>query len=87
MRHYSWAIILFSVFTNAQSVFKVGQSVKTSSGHISGQASSWKTDVSEYLGIPFALPPSGNLRWAAPQAIKNASGKVDATKYVSYVVC
>jgi hypothetical protein len=86
MRHYSWAIISCIVSTNAQAVFKIGQSVQTGSGHIVGQASGWKKDVSEYLGVPFALPPSGDLRWAAPQVIKNGSRTVDATRYVSHVI-
>lgn len=45
----------------------VGQAVKTTSGTVSGHPSSWKPLVSEYLGIPYAQPPLGNLRFAAPQ--------------------
>jgi cholinesterase len=63
--------------------FKVGQTVKTTTGDLTGKASDWKPEVSEYLGIPFALPPIGNLRWAAPVANKAPGKAVDATKYGS----
>jgi hypothetical protein len=44
----------------------VGQTVQTSSGPVSGHAATNQTGVSEYLGIPFAQPPIGDLRFEAP---------------------
>ena len=64
--------------------FNVGQTVKTTSGDITGKPSSWKPEVSEYLGIPFAEPPVGKLRWAAPVAIKAPGKAINATTYVRY---
>ena len=81
MQVYFVFVLLLGVFVDAQS-FKVGQTVKTTTGDITGQSSSWKPDVSEYLGIPFAEPPIGKLRWAAPVAIKAPGKAVNATKYV-----
>jgi cholinesterase len=69
---------------NAQAAWKVGNAVKTTSGTVLGQASNWQPEVSEYLGIPFAKPPEGELRWAAPQAITDSSKVINATKYVRY---
>lgn len=63
--------------------WQVGQAVKTTSGTIVGHASSWKNQVSEYLGVPFAKPPVGDLRWAPPAPITDASKTVNATQYVS----
>ena len=71
---------------NGQTAWKVGQGVKTTSGTMIGQASSWKPEVSEYLGIPFAKAPEGELRWAAPQAITDSSKTINATKYVRYEI-
>ncbi|KAF2401659.1 alpha/beta-hydrolase [Trichodelitschia bisporula] len=82
MRHSFIAVALSASLAQAQS-WNVGQLVKTSSGSIVGHGSSWKPQVSEYLGVPFAQPPVGNLRWAAPQHIKDASKTLNATKYVS----
>jgi hypothetical protein len=47
--------------------FKVGQTLVTTSGPIEGHAVSWQPEVSEYLGVPFAIPPLGKLRWTAPK--------------------
>ncbi|KAH9204652.1 carboxylesterase, partial [Leptodontidium sp. 2 PMI_412] len=41
--------------------------VKTTSGFVSGHPASNSTCVSEYLGIPFANPPIGELRFAPPE--------------------
>jgi hypothetical protein len=46
----------------------MGQEVKTSSGLIKGHTAPWpaNSEVSEYLGIPYAKPPLGSLRFAPP---------------------
>ena len=46
----------------------VGATVDTSSGLVTGHPANNRTAVSEYLGIPYAQPPVGKLRFAAPQA-------------------
>ena len=49
--------------------------VKTTNGPITGHAApeTSSTCVIEYLGIPFAKPPLGDLRFAAPQPIDTES--------------
>ena len=37
--------------------------------------------VRRYLGVPFAKPPVGELRWAPPQPPEPWAGERDATKY------
>jgi cholinesterase len=82
MRRSIIVLIVVAGFGHAQ-IWQVGQSVQTNTGNIIGKASSWKSEVSEYLGVPFAKPPVGDLRWAAPQALeKNRSKVIQATKYV-----
>ena len=44
----------------------VGQIVKTSSGAVAGHAATNYSEVSEYLGIPYAQAPMGDLRFAVP---------------------
>jgi cholinesterase len=58
----------------------VGQAVNTTSGLLTGQAADWKPEVSEYLGIPFAQPPVGDLRFAGPKPFKSDK-PLSATKY------
>lgn len=60
----------------------VGKGVKTSSGTILGQPAFSRPEVSEYLGIPFAKPPVGDLRFAPPQAF-TGTANVNATAFVS----
>jgi hypothetical protein len=59
--------------------------VSTTSGPVTGQKSAIQPGVSEYLGIPFAKPPVGTLRWAAPQSYTGKS-PINATEFVSVLL-
>jgi len=50
--------------------------VQTKDGTINGVASD---GVEAFLGVPFAAPPVGNLRWRAPQPVKPWKGVWPAT--------
>jgi cholinesterase len=82
MRHSLLTIVASFGLANGQAEWKVGNAVKTTSGTVIGQASKWQPQVSEYLGIPFAKAPEGDLRWAAPQSITDSSKVINATRYV-----
>ncbi|CZS94958.1 related to acetylcholinesterase precursor [Rhynchosporium agropyri] len=58
----------------------VGQVVSTSSGSVKGHAAPVAVEVSEYLGIPFAQPPVGELRWTAPKAYEG-TGDINGTNF------
>jgi hypothetical protein len=66
-----------------RATWTVGQAVNTSSGTIVGHPATNRTSVSEYLGIPFAQPPVGNLRFAAPVPFQGNGSSIIAAKYVS----
>ncbi|KAK3081148.1 hypothetical protein LTS18_009762 [Coniosporium uncinatum] len=77
----------FAVSTNAhvrRQAFTVGQAVRTTSGTVIGHTARERAEVSEYLGIPFAQPPLGNLRFAAPQAF-TGSANITADSYSPYL--
>ncbi|HEY6899478.1 MAG TPA: carboxylesterase family protein, partial [Puia sp.] len=46
--------------------------VKTANGTVEGVLE--KSGVRSFRGIPFAAPPVGELRWAAPQPVKSWTG-------------
>ncbi|KAK2608316.1 hypothetical protein N8I77_006934 [Diaporthe amygdali] len=81
----SQALGVASMISHAQAsliprTFCVGEQVNTTSGIIQGHAAANRTEVSEYLGIPFAQPPVGDLRFAGPQPYLS-SEPFDASSY------
>lgn len=50
------------------------------SGSLQGQASA-EGDVSTFLGVPYAAPPTGDLRWKAPRRVAAWDGLRDATRF------
>ena len=52
--------------------------VETNAGAVRGF---WRTDSAAFLGIPFAEPPYGDLRFLAPVHVKSWSGVRDALRY------
>ncbi|KAJ4986248.1 carboxylesterase [Stagonosporopsis vannaccii] len=56
------------------------ETVETENGHIMGHRSTKAEAVWEYLGIPYAQPPLGELRFAAPQRFK-ANGRYVAENF------
>jgi cholinesterase len=87
-----WVSVLSSIASLALSVeaqpsriekqdWLIGQEVKTRSGIVKGHASQFRKEVSEYVGIPYAKPPVGALRFAPP--VKYAgTGSFNASSYV-----
>jgi para-nitrobenzyl esterase len=54
--------------------------VKTAQGKVHGKPIN-DGKVRAFLGIPFAAPPLGDLRWKAPQPAAKWKGARDATRY------
>lgn len=65
------------------SYWKIGQTVQTNSGLVHGHAASRASQVSEYLGIPYADAPIGQLRFAHPQRF-SGNGTINGTAFVSF---
>ncbi len=57
--------------------------VKTALGKVHGKTIN-DGKVRAWLGIPYAAPPIGDLRWKAPQPTVKWSGTRDATKYAAH---
>jgi cholinesterase len=62
--------------------WKIGQIVETASGSVEGHPSTLHPEVSEYLGIPYAKPPIGDLRFAAPRKFEpKGTNTIKAAQY------
>ena len=55
-----------------------GEKVKTQGGVVEGFQ---KNGIENFLGIPFAAPPVGDLRWRPPQAAAPWKGILEATSF------
>lgn len=66
-------MFLLTVGLLTSSITVTGQQpvIKTENGTVSGYKSG---ELSIFKGIPFAAPPVGDLRWKAPQPVKNWTG-------------
>lgn len=62
-----WAETLPGDETDARSFL----TVNTTNGPVFGHAASNSPDVLEYLGIPYAKPPVGDLRFAPPERFRD----------------
>ena len=57
--------------------------VKTDKGKVHGKTIN-EGKVKAFLGLPYAAPPVGDLRWKAPQPLAKWKGERDATKFGSH---
>jgi len=57
-----------------------GPVVRTAEGPVRGFV---KNGVGIFLGIPYATPPVGNLRWRPPQPVEHWDEPLDATHYAN----
>ncbi len=65
---------------NSQKFSPLGIEVTLDSGVVLGREHP-ESDVWEWLGIPFAQPPVGDLRWRAPQPVNAWKGVREATEF------
>ncbi|TKA50094.1 hypothetical protein B0A49_12120, partial [Cryomyces minteri] len=77
-------LLLLPLATAHRRPTNVGATVNTTSGPVTGHPARNRTQVSEYLGIPYAQPPLGPLRFAAPQKFASAQ-PFNASVFSPYV--
>ena len=71
--HFNCVLFLFfSYLVNGiYSVLSNGPLVKTTSGTVKGQTIQvLNKTINQFLGIPYAVPPLGSLRFAKPKPIE-----------------
>ncbi|KAH9475407.1 putative secreted lipase [Psilocybe cubensis] len=78
LHHFLLSIVLHSVYVSAAPTALVIPFVTLGSATFVGETSG---TVQRFLGILFAQPPVGNLRYHLPQPITYMNGSYDAKKY------
>lgn len=82
MKNYlliAFFLVILQSAANAQPGDPALSSAKTVNGTIIGEIDS--NNIRTFKGIPFAQPPVGDLRWKAPQPVKNWTGVRKARKF------
>lgn len=72
--------VLIACLANAALAANDGPVITTTDGKVQGLT---KDGVNIFLGIPYAAPPVGKLRWQPPQSAKRWKGTLNATEYAS----
>jgi len=78
MKKRSSFLILFALFFACIVVAQQPAAIKIEDGLVQG---TFENGLTVYRGIPFALPPVGNLRWRAPQPVKKWDTVLQANKF------
>ena len=84
MRSLSLALATCMIASYAQPSFAQDRDAPvapTNSGQVRGVING---DVEGFLGIPYAAPPVGDLRWRAPQPVRSWTDVRDASKFGPY---
>jgi cholinesterase len=79
-----WALAATALADATAPLWTVGQEVTTTSGKVLGRAAdrAGYSEVSQYAGIPYAIPPVGPLRWAPAQAFRG-NATLSATRWMN----
>ncbi|MCH8332362.1 carboxylesterase family protein [Candidatus Sumerlaeota bacterium] len=65
----------------APRIFALGEALDIEAGRIAGKETGAKGGVHAYLGIPYAAPPVGELRWKEPQPVAPWTGVRQCTEF------
>src|SRR5690349_15098890 len=76
MNLFTAVFLITGLIANIQAADRV----KTLNGILEG-AGKQKSGVRMFKGIPYAAPPVGDLRWKAPQPVRNWEGVREAVKF------
>lgn len=74
------ALVFIPFSLQAQQLNSIEVKTELKNGTIAGLFDT-KTNIKKYLGIPFAKPPVGELRWKAPQELDNWKGVIETKKF------
>lgn len=74
----SLIVVILAVAVTGAAGSAVAQEVSAATGRLKGSSAAGTT---RYLGVPYARPPVGDLRWRDPQPVEAWTGVRDATRF------
>src|ERR1043165_3692330 len=74
------SFVLALVILVAAAATQAADLVQTANGTVDGRGTQ-PSGVRIFRGIPFAQPPTGDLRWREPRPVKNWQGVKQATSF------
>ena len=78
--HMNKLLCLLVLFLSSVATASASDTVKTANGEIEGRGAQ-PSGVRIFRGIPFAQPPTGELRWREPKPAKNWKGVRQAVEF------
>ena len=73
-------VFLLLILLSAAGVAFAADQVRTANGVVEGRGAQ-RSGVRNFRGIPFAQPPTGELRWREPQPLQNWQGVRQAVDF------
>jgi len=78
MRRIIFLVVMFMILVDGLAIAQQPAPLKVQDGLLQGE---YEDGLTVYLGIPFAAPPVGNLRWRPPQPAVKWQGVKQANKF------
>ena len=80
---WPWVIPTWACQSLSRDHIHNAPSVRLRQGTVVGKvlSNSYPVSVEAFLGIPYALPPTGDRRFRLPEPVKSGGDKFDATSY------
>ena len=78
MKDLTYLITMIVIFIAGPGIARQPAPVKVENGFLQGK---YENGLTVYLGIPFAAPPVGDLRWRPPQPAEKWDGVRHAIKF------
>ncbi|KAJ7028933.1 carboxylesterase, type B [Mycena alexandri] len=79
--HWHLSILALAIHFSSATPVDAGREITTDSGILHGFIDPSSPAVLQFLGVPFALPPTGGRRWLPPMSFNDSSVSIHTTAF------